>query len=300
MQAMPAQAQTRVFVAAQGSDANPCTFALPCRSFQHAHDTVAAGGEIDVLDPAGYGAVTITKAISIQGHGFSGVSVPSGGTGIAIDAASTDAINLDGLLIEGGGVGANGIAFSSGRSLVVENCVVRKVTVEGLLVLSHSTTLQTVSVAHSLFTDAGDAGIAILSQSSGAITVAINRVGLYNNLVAGLAVNGTFGTGAINVAVTDSVAANNAAAGNASGFLVKSTTGHSVSNLVLTRATAVGNDAGVLARGANATLWLAHSTITGNTAGYFAGTGGIILSYGDNYIDDNADNVGTLGSATQQ
>jgi len=66
----PTQAQTRVFVAAQGLDSNPCTFAAPCRTFQHAHDVVAAAGEIDVLDPAGYGALTINKAISIQGHGF--------------------------------------------------------------------------------------------------------------------------------------------------------------------------------------------------------------------------------------
>src|SRR5436305_14261954 len=50
-----AQAQpTHVFVAAQGTDSANCTFAAPCRSFQKAHDTVAAGGEIDVLDPAGY------------------------------------------------------------------------------------------------------------------------------------------------------------------------------------------------------------------------------------------------------
>src|SRR5262245_2868298 len=80
----PGWTQTRVFVAAQGSDGNPCTFALPCRTFQHAHDTVAAGGEIDVLDPAGYGALTIRKAISIQGHGFAGISV----TAPAVDAIS--------------------------------------------------------------------------------------------------------------------------------------------------------------------------------------------------------------------
>src|SRR5215471_11021089 len=74
-----AQAQpTRVFVAAQGNDANPCTFALPCRSFQQAHNVVATNGEIDVLDPAGYGAVTITKAISIQGHGFAGIAASGG------------------------------------------------------------------------------------------------------------------------------------------------------------------------------------------------------------------------------
>src|SRR5215475_9607038 len=85
------QAQTRVFVAAQGTDSNPCTFAQPCRTFQHAHDVVPAGGEIDVLDPAGYGALTIGKSISIQGHGFAGISVPSG-DGISISAGLGDKI----------------------------------------------------------------------------------------------------------------------------------------------------------------------------------------------------------------
>src|SRR5438270_9059528 len=99
-----AQAQpTRVFVAAQGTDSANCTFAAPCRSFQKAHDTVAAGGEIDVLDPVGYGEVTITKAISIQAHGFSGISAPSGGTGITINAGVNDAVSLHGLIIEGAG-----------------------------------------------------------------------------------------------------------------------------------------------------------------------------------------------------
>ena len=113
----PAQAAppSRVFVAAQGSDANPCTFAQPCRTFQHAHDTVAANGEIDVLDPAGYGALTITKSISIQGHGFAGLAAPSG-AGITINAGSTDSINLRGLLIDGVGTGASGIVFGTGAS----------------------------------------------------------------------------------------------------------------------------------------------------------------------------------------
>src|SRR5262245_29128598 len=98
-----AQAQpTRVFVAAQGSDAYPCTFALPCRTFQRAHNVVAASGEIDVLDPAGYGAVTITKSLSIQGHGFAGLAVTSG-VGITINAGATDKISLRGLLIDGVG-----------------------------------------------------------------------------------------------------------------------------------------------------------------------------------------------------
>src|SRR5262245_29065129 len=80
----------RVFVAAQGSDSNACTFAAPCRTFQKAHDTVAANGEIDVLDPAGYGTLNITKSISVQGHDFAGMTVPSGSTGITITAGATD------------------------------------------------------------------------------------------------------------------------------------------------------------------------------------------------------------------
>src|ERR1022692_3410931 len=116
LSAAPAQAQ-RVFVAAQGSDTNPCTFAQPCRSFQQAHDTVAANGEIDVLDPAGYGALTITKAISIQGHGYSGISVPSKGNGITINSGNADSVNLRGLLIDGVGTGSAGVVFNSGAFL---------------------------------------------------------------------------------------------------------------------------------------------------------------------------------------
>src|SRR5262249_54806907 len=100
-----AQAQpARVFVSATGSDANPCTFVSPCRTLQHAHNVVAANGEIDALDPAGYGAVTLTKSISIQGHGFAGISAASGNA-IAITANATDTVALRGLLIDGVGGG---------------------------------------------------------------------------------------------------------------------------------------------------------------------------------------------------
>jgi hypothetical protein len=295
LQTAPALAQ-RVFVAAQGGDANPCTFALPCRTFQHAHDVVAAGGEIDVLDPAGYGALTITKAISIQGHGFSGISVASGNTGITINATTNDAVNLNGLLIEGSGAGQYGIRFNSGRSLVVENCVVRNAVNTGLAFVSNATTLQTLSVSNSYFTDNG-VGIYIATFSTGAIAAALDRVALYGSPIEGLFVSGGGGTGAINVAVTDSVANNNP---NGIGFYVTSAVLHSATNVVLTRTTASGNGVGVEASGTAATIRLAQSTITGNTTGYDAASSGVILSYGDNYIDANGSNTGALGSATRQ
>ena len=122
----PAQAQpTRVFVAAQGSDTNSCTFALPCRTFQRAHNVVAAGGEIDVLDPAGYGKVVITKAISIQGHGFSGISATLSSDAITINAGATDKTNLRGLLLDALGSGQYGIVLQAGASLNVQDCLIR-------------------------------------------------------------------------------------------------------------------------------------------------------------------------------
>ena len=119
----PAAAQARVFVGAQGSDSNACTFTAPCRTFQHAHDVVAAGGEIDVLDPAGYGSLIIFKSISIQGHGYAGISVPHNGIGVFIVAGSTDIISLNGLLIDGGGAGYAGIEFAIGQSLSVRELI---------------------------------------------------------------------------------------------------------------------------------------------------------------------------------
>ena len=61
----PANARARVFVASYGSDSNPCTFGSPCKTFQHAHDVVDAGGEVTAIDSAGFGPINITKAVTI-------------------------------------------------------------------------------------------------------------------------------------------------------------------------------------------------------------------------------------------
>src|SRR6202030_509094 len=120
-----AQAQaTRTWVSGVGDDANPCSRTAPCKTFAGAISKTAAGGEIDALDPAGYGAVTITKAITIDGGGGQVASVLVSGTnGIVINAnASTDVVILRNLRINGIGSGLNGIQFLSGKALGVENC----------------------------------------------------------------------------------------------------------------------------------------------------------------------------------
>jgi hypothetical protein len=184
LQAPPALAQSRVFVAAQGADANPCTFAFPCRTFQHAHDVATANGEIDVLDPAGYGPVTINKAISIQTHGFAGITVTSGDA-ITINAGPSDTVNLRGLLLDGGGSGHYGIHVGSAWSVQMQDCVARGFLF-GLVILPSSTT--TVIAVNTQFSANATLGISV-QPVGGTSTLFPERAVIDGGSFAGLSVN---------------------------------------------------------------------------------------------------------------
>src|SRR5438046_4931697 len=105
-----AQAQaSRTWVSGVGDDANPCSRTAPCKTFAGAISKTAAGGEIDALDPGGFGAVTITKAITIDGGGGQVASVLASGTdGIVVQAQPTDTVILRNLSINGIAYGMNG------------------------------------------------------------------------------------------------------------------------------------------------------------------------------------------------
>jgi Right handed beta helix region len=290
--AVSAQAQNaRSFVSAHGSDSAACTLAAPCRTLAAALAATNAGGEIDVLDPAGYGALTIDKAISIvnDGVGTAGVIVPSGGTGIIINAGPNDAVSLRGLSVEGGGVGATGIKFNSGASLTVEKCVIRHVTGNGIDFTS-TTATSALTVANSLVADNGAAGINLLP--SGSATAEFNRVEANNNGFYGILVAGdsSSGTNTVNATVSDSVAAGN---GNA-GFYSSSPSGHAPTSFMVSHSVTANNGIGVDAFGPGVVVRLANSTVTGNASGWQAVNGGVISSYGDNYIDGNGSNTGSL------
>src|SRR5262249_34166871 len=118
---------SRTWVSGVGDDVNPCSRTAPCKTFAGAISKTAAGGEIDALDPAGYGAVTITKAITIDGGGGQVASVLVAGTnGIVVQAGPTDVVTLRNLRINGirgtASGGLNGIRYLSGAALHVENC----------------------------------------------------------------------------------------------------------------------------------------------------------------------------------
>src|SRR6516162_9322601 len=105
--AAPATAQrARTFVASFGNDSNPCTFASPCKTFQHAIDAVLAGGEVTAIDSAGFGPITITRAVTITSPtGIEAGIVPAaGGNAITINAGPNDAVVLRGLTVNGAGI----------------------------------------------------------------------------------------------------------------------------------------------------------------------------------------------------
>jgi hypothetical protein len=201
MHAAPAQAQ-RVFVSATGNDGNPCTFTSPCRTFQHAHDTVAANGEIDVLDPAGYGSLTITKAISIQGHGFGGITQTNssfGSAAITINAGASDAINLNGLLLDGAGTGFAGITVNTAGSVQILDCVVRHF---GFGINLTNTSAADFLISDTVVSDNGELGVEIEPSTGISAMVTLSHLTANHNLVGVWAIDGT-------VMIANSVMSNN-------------------------------------------------------------------------------------------
>jgi Right handed beta helix region len=271
----------RTFVSAAGSDSNNCAnVATPCRHFQTAVNATAAGGEVVALDPANYGSFTISQAISIEGQGWSHVAPPAGGAAITINAGSTDAVSLQGLTLDGEGVGQNGIVFNTGGSLTVKTCVVRNHTNNGIVFgpnASSNLVMSDTFVAN----NKGGNGIAVVPSGSGTVTAVFNRVEADNN-GDGILVDSTnyLGT-ALKATISDSVAADNSGAGlkaNSNG------TGFSV---MMFHSVAANNGTGLIAQGNAAELRVGQSTVTGNASGWTAILSADVLSYGDNYIDGN-------------
>jgi len=116
---------TRTWVSGVGDDANPCSRTAPCKTFAGAISKTAAKGEISVLDPGGFGAVNITKSITLNGDGTLAGILASLVNGIIVNApATTDVVYIRNLTINGAGNGTNGIRFIGAGKLYVENCAI--------------------------------------------------------------------------------------------------------------------------------------------------------------------------------
>jgi hypothetical protein len=283
----PAQAQlARTFVSSVGNDANDCGRLTPCRTFQRAHDNTLANGEITVLDPGGYGAVTITKTISIinDGVGEAGVLVSGGLTGITITAGASDAVGLRGLTVKGIGFGGGtGIQFNSGKSLTIESCAIRNLTGNGIEFVANGSS--SLAVSNTFVADNGLTGIFVGHVAAGTVKAVVNRVEAHNNGASGIVVSGLGGGGVINAAVADSIASNNGGV----GFAAASSAGGALSSLLVIRSVAANNGTGLVANSANAILRVGQSSLIGNTTSWSELNSGAVRSYGDNNIDGNGD-----------
>src|SRR5215470_6886593 len=154
---------TRTWVSGVGDDVNPCSRTAPCKTFAGAISKTAAGGEINALDPGGYGTVTITKSITIDGGGTFASILSAGVHGIIINAGGADIVNLRNLSIDGAGTGTatDGIRFLAGKTLNVQNVVVFNVNGHGINALR--STPGDLNVENVSISDCGGAGISVHS-----------------------------------------------------------------------------------------------------------------------------------------
>lgn len=206
---------TRTWVSGVGDDANPCSRTAPCKTFAGAISKTAPGGEIDVLDPGGFGAVTITKSISIEADGLIAGVLVSGTNGIVVSAGPTDVVVLRGLTIEGLGLSGaySGVAFNSGGSLFVEGCKINAFGT-GISITPSSALNSRIFIDDTTVRNSLNDGILVSPSLSASVTGTLDRVRLENNGGAGLEADSSF------PAETQLTLENSTSASNANGIVV--------------------------------------------------------------------------------
>lgn len=285
---------TRTWVSGVGDDANPCSRTAPCKTFAGAISKTATGGEINCLDPAGFGAVTITKSIVIDCTGTFGSILASGTTGIIMNGADIDVV-LRGLSFNGGtpsAPGLNGVRYLQGRSLLVEDSDIANFTSAGPngngLVVENTSGVAKLTVVNTTIAKnsaSAAAGIEIKPTGTGGALVTVSNSRINNNF-HGIRATSTGTTGAITVLVTDTVVSSN----SNNGFVAIG--GGGALKMQLHNVAALGNGTNGIRGGSSAIITVGRSVVSGNLVGLFVDSGAQILSFGDNQVSGN----GTDGS----
>jgi hypothetical protein len=265
----PAQAQaTRTWVSGVGDDANPCSRTAPCKTFAGAISKTVASGEIDCLDPGGFGAITITKAITLNCSATLGSILVAGTNAINISAGSTDRIVLRNIQLQGTGPGGAspglaGISINSAGVVVIENCVVTQFSQQGIKDVRTGGGSQLL-IRNTVVTLNGGPGIVVAAAAT-------SGAELENIYSAGNSFGLAVGTGS-NVVVKRSVFSGNATAG------VEADPG---SQLIVDDSAISRNGTGVLAAGA---IRVSNSDIDFNSTAFSGPT----TTYGNNRVFGNA------------
>jgi len=159
----------RTWVSGVGDDANPCSRTAPCKTFAGAISKTALGGEIDALDSGGFGAVTISKSVTIDGTGVLAGILANGFTGIIInitdakDAAKS--VRIRGLSINGFGTGIHRHQRHCGEQVTVEETVIDGFVTSGINVAAGAVFVRNTTIRN----NAG-AGINVGTGGQAAIT----------------------------------------------------------------------------------------------------------------------------------
>ena len=288
---------TRTWVSGVGDDVNPCSRTAPCKTFAGAISKTAAGGEINCLDPGGFGAVTIIKSMTISCPYTEGGAL-AGGNGVVVNLPSaTDVVYLRGLDIFGVNPPSNGVRFIAQGTLHIEDSVIRRFNAAnsagvsfapsgaGQLFISNTTIAENAN---------GATGAGIFVQPTGAggnARVTLRNVRLMNNANAGLRIDTTGNTGTgVRVSVDSTTII-----GSPTAIVANQPAGQASITVQLINSTLSNNTSfGILASGATTRVRVGGSTIfnSGTAANQLAGA--IINTYGDNYVNGNATSDGTF------
>jgi len=281
---------TRTWVSGVGDDANPCSRTAPCKTFAGAISKTAVCGEIDVLDPGGFGALTITKCISIEAEGLIAGVLVSGTNGFVVAAGAGD-VMIRGLTFEGLGTGLNGIRVTSAGKVYIENCEINNFTGFGIDFEPSATGTQ-LFVTNTTVRNNGNFGAStgggILTAPSPVVVVlgSLNNVRIEGN-VSGL-VNKDGG----NITIQNSVSAGNKLAGFSSA-----STGATGTALFLDHVNSMNNQTGVVV-GAVAVVRMADTSITGNGTGVSVTGGGQAFGFGSSNIAGNGTDISPANGVT--
>ena len=290
---MPAHAQaTRTWVSGVGDDANPCSRTAPCKTFAGAISKTAAGGEIDCLDPGGFGALTITKAITLDCGGGEGGQVGSilvtGVPGITVNAAATDKIILRNMdingIVQSTSAGTIGINVVSASGVTLEN--VNVMNFANACINDAPTTHANVLVFKSVLQACTGGGV-VSTATSG-----INRVNISDSQIVQSGVGVTAG------ANTDAMIYHSTVSNNPSGGV---TANVSTGQVSLDLSTVSNNQAfGVYATSSGIVRMSNTSVAYNNGAGLKSDTSGQILTWQNNWVAGNAPDGARTGTITPQ
>lgn len=282
--AHPALAQaTRTWVSGVGDDANPCSRTAPCKTFPGAISKTAPGGEINVLDPGGFGGVTITKSITISAEGVEAGVLVSGTNAIIISTTNpSDVVVLRGLDIEGLGTGLDGVKLLTPlQALHIENCTInafRGSNGNGIEVAPTTGTTE-VYVKNSFVRNSAGGILIRPGTGSANVNVTLENVHVDNNSF-GVKSDATNTTGTLRVSIHDGAIGGNA------GASALAAAGGITRNLMMIDGTDISGN-GFGPRADNALLRYGRTIVTGNTTGLSAVNAGQLISYGTNQVHGN-------------